>query len=83
MELLKDVLAANGATGLAGWSLNRATGISADGQWVVGSGTNPSGDEEAFLANISPHDSGGGGALDITSLLALGLVGVMRKKLTS
>ena len=53
MARLEDVLAANGATGLAGWSLEEAAGISADGQWVVGTGINPNGDREAFLANVS------------------------------
>ncbi len=89
MKRLEDVLVASGATGLAGWSLDVATGISADGQWVVGSGTNPGGDQEAFLANISPAESGGGGgALDGFSLLTLSLIslislfGVRRRKTT-
>jgi len=83
MERLEDVLAATGATGLTGWKLVSASAVSADGQWVVGAGTNPAGDEEAFLANISPPDSGGGGSLDGLSLLALGLMGAMRRKVTS
>jgi probable HAF family extracellular repeat protein len=85
MERLEDVLAANGVTGLAGWSLESARAISADGQWVVGSGINPAGEEEAFLADISPASSGGGGgggALDGFSLLALGLMGALRRKIS-
>jgi probable HAF family extracellular repeat protein len=54
MQWLLDVLLAGGATGLDGWNLVSATGISADGQWVVGSGVGPSGRFEAFLANITP-----------------------------
>ncbi len=57
MQSLRDVLMANGVTGLAGWELTDANGVSADGQWIVGSGLNPSGNpmahvHEAFLANI-------------------------------
>ncbi len=54
MERLLDVLLANGATGLTGWTLEIANGISADGRWVVGLGINPSGDAEAFLADLQP-----------------------------
>lgn len=53
MQNLRDVLIAKGVTGLDNWVLREATGISADGQWVVGNAINPSGDDEAFLANIS------------------------------
>ena len=44
---------AKGVTGLDNWELREATSISADGQWVVGWGNNPSGFDEAFLANIA------------------------------
>ncbi len=54
MQRLFDVLVANGATGLNGWTLTRATAISTNGRWVVGYGTNPAGEEEAFLADIAP-----------------------------
>ena len=37
-QSLHDVLMINGATGFGGWQLQRANGISADGQWVVGHG---------------------------------------------
>jgi uncharacterized membrane protein len=53
MQSLRDVLIAEGTTGLDNWVLREASSISADGQWVVGRGINPSGDQEAFLANIS------------------------------
>lgn len=53
MQSLRDVLIAKGVAGLDNWELREATNISADGQWVVGSGVNPSGFNEAFLANIS------------------------------
>ncbi len=54
MQSLRDMLIANGVTGLDNWVLRNANSISADGEWVVGDGINPSGDQEAFLANISP-----------------------------
>jgi len=53
MQSLRDVLIANGVTGLDNWVLHKANSISDDGQWVVGDGVNPSGFGEAFLANIS------------------------------
>jgi MYXO-CTERM domain-containing protein len=39
---------------LTGWTLSSAGDISADGRWVVGQGVNPSGQTEAWLANIAP-----------------------------
>jgi len=53
MQRLRDVLIANGVTGLDNWVLSEASRISDDGQWVLGYGTNPSGFSESFLANIS------------------------------
>jgi hypothetical protein len=52
------VLVANGATGLDGWILTEAQAVSADGQWVVGSGTPPGSftSSEPFLAFIAPGD---------------------------
>lgn len=54
MEILADVLLANGATIPPGWVLSEARAISADGLWVAGNGNNPSGFLEGFVANISP-----------------------------
>jgi probable HAF family extracellular repeat protein len=54
MQRLIDVLVANGATGLDGWILTEAQAVSADGQWVVGSGKPPgSFATEPFLAFIA------------------------------
>jgi len=53
MQRLRDVLIANGVTGLDNWVLREVSNISDDGQWVVGHGINPSDLSEAFLANIS------------------------------
>jgi probable HAF family extracellular repeat protein len=54
MQPLLDWLVANGASGLDGWTLDLVTAISPDDQWIVGSGTNPLGQREAFLASITP-----------------------------
>jgi probable HAF family extracellular repeat protein len=53
MERLQDILASKGATGIEGWEHLTIGGISSDGRWIVGSGTNPSGFSEAFLADIT------------------------------
>jgi probable HAF family extracellular repeat protein len=49
MQSLKDTLIAQGID-LTGWTLNYATGISADGLTIVGGGKNPAGLVEAFVA---------------------------------
>ena len=65
MQRLRDVLIASGVSGLDNWVLRNANGISADGQWIAGDGINPSGFQEAFLANISPPvDTDGDGVPD-------------------
>jgi hypothetical protein len=51
MVNLKDVLIANGATGLDGWLLTEATGVSYDGQTVVGTGIH-NGVTQAFVATV-------------------------------
>jgi uncharacterized membrane protein len=54
MQRVFDVLVDNGATGLTGWKLREATGISTNGRWIVGWGFNPEGQYEAFLADVAP-----------------------------
>ncbi len=75
MEDLRDMLIAGGATGLDGWTLNHALGISADGLTIVGVGTNPSGASEAFIATIPEPDN-----LWVAVLGALGMVLVCRRQ---
>jgi probable HAF family extracellular repeat protein len=53
MVNLKDQLTGFGLN-LSGWRLDDAIGVSADGLTIVGRGTNPSGQYEAWVANLSP-----------------------------
>ena len=48
MRALKSVLQTEYGLDLTGWSLKAASGISPDGNVIVGWGTNPSGQQEAF-----------------------------------
>ena len=50
MENLRDVLASEFGLDLAGWVLTEARGVSDDGRVVVGYGTNPAGEIEAWQA---------------------------------
>jgi uncharacterized membrane protein len=72
MRRLQDVLAADYGLDLDGWDLVEALGISSDGLAIVGSGINPAGDHEAWIATI-PEPS-------TAALLALGLVGIAMRR---
>jgi probable HAF family extracellular repeat protein len=54
MVSLKETLIGEGLD-LSGWSLTSAKAISADGLTIVGNGRNPSGQGEAWVANLSPE----------------------------
>jgi probable HAF family extracellular repeat protein len=69
-RVLKDVLIADFGLDLTGWDLRSAAGISADGLTIVGSGINPSGQPEAWIAVIPEPSTG--------LQLALGLAGLAR-----
>ncbi|MFM9995599.1 MAG: PEP-CTERM sorting domain-containing protein [Phycisphaerales bacterium] len=67
---LRARLLALGATGLDGWTLDRATGVSADGTRIVGYGDDPAGHGQAWLAIIPRSascypDCNGSGALTV------------------
>jgi probable HAF family extracellular repeat protein len=49
---LRDVLVFGGATGLEGWTLTEAHGVSYDGRTVVGTAIDPSGTTQAFVATV-------------------------------
>jgi uncharacterized membrane protein len=52
MRSLQQLLVARGARCAAGWRSLRPTGISADGRIVAGSGTNPAGLSESWIADL-------------------------------
>lgn len=56
---------------LSGWNLEAASGISDDGRTIVGWGTNPDGQREAWLAEIPEPSTGWLLGLGLTSLAAL------------
>lgn len=53
MQRLLDVLVAQGATGLDGWLLLDAMGVSADGSAIVGMAEDASGKRLAYVARVS------------------------------
>ena len=67
-----SLVLAGAGVDLTGWTLDEVTAISDDGQTIVGSGTNPNGDTEAWMAVIPEPSSG--------ALLAFGLVAVAIRK---
>jgi probable HAF family extracellular repeat protein len=66
MRDLKEVLTAELGLDLTGWTLAEARGVSDDGLTIVGLGTNPAGDAEAWVARLpDPNaDTDGDGLLD-------------------
>ena len=81
MVNLKDFLITNGVSGLTGWTLNRATGISGDGTTIVGYGRNPSGQNEAWRAVIASASTSAPepGTLALLGLGILGGAGMVRR----
>ena len=69
MRNLKTVLTGLGVD-MTGWRLVSALGISADGTKIVGTGVNPSSDQVAWLADLSP----GLPAASRRSLMLIGIV---------
>jgi probable HAF family extracellular repeat protein len=71
MKSLQRLLTDAGAN-LSGWKLNVATDVSADGRTIVGTGTNPNGRPEAWLARLdaTPTPTAVPETTPITPLLA-------------
>ncbi|MHC5061449.1 MAG: hypothetical protein ACYTFK_10255 [Planctomycetota bacterium] len=59
MRNLKDVLETDFGLDLTGWQLEVAYGISANGSTIVGSGMNPSGNIEAWVARVCRDELAG------------------------
>ena len=51
---LQSVLSSDYGLNLSGWQLGRATAITPDGNVIVGYGSNPAGNTEAWIANLKP-----------------------------
>jgi probable HAF family extracellular repeat protein len=72
MVNLQSYLIAQGVAGLAGWTLTDALDVSADGQTIVGSGIDPLGNSEAWIATIPEPSSFALAGLGLASLVAWG-----------
>jgi probable HAF family extracellular repeat protein len=73
MRSLRQVLIDAGATGLTGWRLDRATGISDDGRTIVGVGVNPLGIQQGWIATLGstpacPADFNGADGLSVQDI---------------
>lgn len=72
MRGLFDVLVEQGASGLEGYRLATAWGISADGQWVVGDAWNQTaGRFEGYVAQVAPVPLPGAGGLLVGAVAGL------------
>jgi hypothetical protein len=75
MQNLRDLLIAGGVTGLTNWTLTEAKSISADGLTIVGTGINPLGNSEAWIATVPEPSS-----LVLAGCAAVGLLSVARRR---
>jgi uncharacterized membrane protein len=53
IRLLNNVLIADGVSNLSSWTLNDANDVSANGNYIVGSGVDPTGNPEGWVATVS------------------------------
>jgi uncharacterized membrane protein len=75
MVNVQQFLSSNGISAVADWKLISTEGISADGRTIVGTGINPAGLREAWIATI-PEPS----TLGLAVVCGLGLVAVCVKR---
>jgi probable HAF family extracellular repeat protein len=84
MRSLREVLTNDYSLDLTGWTLAEATAISADGLSIVGIGTNPNGNTEAWIARLDGQiDPPNPSVPEPSAILGLGLfslVGFLGKK---
>lgn len=80
MVNLKSFLVSNGVTGLTNWTLTAASTISTDGTTIVGWGTNPSGNTEAWRATIATATAPEPGTLSLLTLGACATLVARRRK---
>jgi probable HAF family extracellular repeat protein len=78
MVNLRQALLSLGISELTDWTLISAAGVSADGRTIVGTGINPAGLREAYVATIPEPSTMALAALAATSLLALGMRRLLR-----
>ncbi len=71
MRDIADILAAEGID-MTGWELDGASAVSADGRFIVGTGYNPAGDREAWIAEIPEPAT--------LSLLGVGFFALLRRR---
>jgi probable HAF family extracellular repeat protein len=76
MQSLRELLANNGVD-LEGWQFEEARGISADGHFIIGSGINPAGNREAWLASITVPEAS---TFILAAMGCSGLLVVMRRR---
>ena len=80
MRSLREILTNDYGLDLTGWTLE-ATGISADGLTIVGTGLNPNNNVESWIARLNPQNNPS--VPEPSSILGLGLfslVGFLIKK---
>ncbi|MDX2115839.1 MAG: hypothetical protein SFZ24_09525, partial [Planctomycetota bacterium] len=72
---LRLVLEADFGLDLSGWLLTIATDVSADGRTIVGVGTNPAGQPQAWVVRFAPPfcpgDANGDGAVDFADIVSV------------
>ena len=80
MRFLSNILTDDFGLDLTGWTLQQARGVSADGLTIVGTGTNPDGNEEAWIAQLDPVSTPDPSTLIGLGTLALTTGALLKRK---